>query len=79
MPERRKDPAPAHPAGSDWSVSRVMQRQPVAFPENETVLSVCESMAQSRIGQVLVVDKNWRPRAKLELPRNPKAFLPNAI
>jgi diguanylate cyclase (GGDEF)-like protein len=74
LPERRKDHAPAHPAASDWSVSRVMQRQPVAFPENETVLSVCETMAQSRIGQVLVVDKNWRPRAKLELPPEPKGI-----
>lgn len=74
MPNKRKEiTAPVDPS-NDWSVSRVMQRQPVAFPENETVLSVCESMAQGRIGQVLVVDKNWRPRSKLEQPPEPKGI-----
>jgi diguanylate cyclase (GGDEF)-like protein len=51
-----------------------MIRQPVAFPENETVLSVCENMAQSRVGQVLVVDKNWRPRSGMEQPPEPKGI-----
>jgi diguanylate cyclase (GGDEF)-like protein len=77
LPQKRK-PFPEKPAdaggGHDWSVSKVMSRQPVAFPENETVLSVCESMAQSRIGQVLVVGKNWRPRSKLEQPPEPKGI-----
>src|SRR5260370_35004023 len=31
-------------------------------------------MAQGRIGQVLVVDKNWRPRSRLELPPEPKGI-----
>lgn len=76
MPPKRKSPdKPENPGGSpDWTVARVMNREPVAFPENETILSVCESMAQSRIGQVLIVDKNWRPRSRLELPPEPKGI-----
>src|SRR5580692_3211037 len=74
MPNQRKEIKVPDSAPHDLSVSQVMQRQPVAFPENETVLSVCESMAQGRIGQVLVVDKNWRPRSKLELPPEPKGI-----
>jgi len=61
-------PLPGH------TVAAVMQRLPVAFPENETVLSVCETMAASRMGQVLVVDKNWRPRSKSDLPPEPKGI-----
>ena len=72
-PEELPDPEALVP-GESWTVARIMQRHPVAFPENETVLSVCESMAQSRIGQVLIVDKNWRPRSRLELPPEPKGI-----
>jgi diguanylate cyclase (GGDEF)-like protein len=61
-------------ASSGYTVAAIMQRHPVAFPENETVLSVCETMAASRTGQVLVVDKNWHPRSKLELPPEPKGI-----
>jgi diguanylate cyclase (GGDEF)-like protein len=78
MPPARKKIASATPtppaAPHDWTVKRVMQREPVAFPENETVLSVCESMAASRVGQVLVVDKGWRPRSRLEAPPEPKGI-----
>jgi diguanylate cyclase (GGDEF)-like protein len=74
-PSKRKEiPPPPHAEAPDWSVSKVMQRQPTTFPENSTVLSVCESMAQSRIGQVLITDRGWRPRSKLESPPEPKGI-----
>ena len=55
----------------DWRVRAFMLARPLAVSENATVLSVCETMAQGHVGQVLVVDKDWRPRAKLDLPPEP--------
>jgi diguanylate cyclase (GGDEF)-like protein len=74
-PERRHQPeleglAPEDPG----QVSHVMQRRPLAVPEGESVLRVCESMAESRIGQVLVVDAAWRPVSQLDLPPEPKGI-----
>ena len=57
-----------------WTVAKIMQPRPIAVPENETVLMVCETMASGRVGQVLVVDKDWRPRARLDLPPEPKGI-----
>jgi diguanylate cyclase (GGDEF)-like protein len=75
MAGRRKEQPSAPPApAAEWSVARVMGRDPVAFPENETILSVCESMARSRVGQVLVVDKHWSPRSRLDHPPEPKGI-----
>ncbi len=59
---------------SDFSVASVMLRHPVACREDQSVLSVCETMAQGRIGQVLVVDKHWRPASPDESPPEPKGI-----
>ena len=73
--EKSKSEVQAQPGDEEsFKVSSVMTRHPTAFPENETVLSVCETMAANRIGQVLVVDKSWRPRSRLELPPEPKGI-----
>lgn len=70
--ERRKQAEQAAEGDSaHWKLDRIMLRRPLAVAENATVLEVCETMAESRLGQVLVVDKEWRPRAKLDLPPEP--------
>jgi len=58
----------------DWQVRTVMQHRPLAVPEGETVLGVCMRMAESRIGQVLVVDAAWKPVSVLDLPPEPKGI-----
>jgi diguanylate cyclase (GGDEF)-like protein len=69
-------PGPAGESGREehFTLAAIMTKNPVAFPENETVLSVCENMARGRIGQVVVVDKHWRPRFRLESPPEPKGI-----
>lgn len=66
----RRNTAPDD-GNQDWRVRAFMLARPLTVPENATVLSVCETMAEGHIGQVLVVDKEWRPRAKLDMPPEP--------
>jgi diguanylate cyclase (GGDEF)-like protein len=67
--ERRHTEAP--PIPQVWTVRHYMLTRPLAVSENATVLTVCETMAEGRVGQVLVVGKDWRPRAKLDFPPEP--------
>jgi diguanylate cyclase (GGDEF)-like protein len=68
--ENRRN-SPVSDPNQDWRVRAFMLARPLAVPENATVLSVCETMAEGHIGQVLVVDKDWRPRAKMDMPPEP--------
>ncbi len=72
--ERRKlDEAKLLP-DQDWQVKAVMQHRPLAVPEGESLLGVCARMAESRIGQVLVVDAAWKPASVLDMPPEPKGI-----
>ena len=66
--ERRLPPSGG---GEDWSAAAFMQTRPLAVTEVESVLTVCERMAEGRIGQVVVVPKDWRPSSRLEQPPEP--------
>ena len=70
---RKQDDAPLLPDPA-WQVKAVMQHRPLAVPEGESVLLVCGRMAESRIGQVLVVDAGWKPASVLDLPPEPKGI-----
>jgi len=76
-PEARRKSDTTTPSGqasgavADYSVRALMTQNPLAVPETSTVLQVCETMAQSRLGQVIVVEKDWRPRARFDLPPEP--------
>jgi diguanylate cyclase (GGDEF)-like protein len=62
-----------HPSGGgeDWSAAAFMNIHVLAVPESESVLTVCERMAESRIGQVVVVPDNWKPTSSLDQPPEP--------
>jgi diguanylate cyclase (GGDEF)-like protein len=70
---RKQDDVPLLPEPA-FQVKAVMQHRPLAVPETEGVLSVCGRMAESRIGQVLVVDAAWKPASVLDLPPEPKGI-----
>jgi diguanylate cyclase (GGDEF)-like protein len=57
--------------GADWTVAAFMVVRPLAVSESESVLKVCERMAQERIGQVLVVHDGWKPGSGLDLAPEP--------
>jgi diguanylate cyclase (GGDEF)-like protein len=57
--------------GADWTVAAFMDARPLAVPEAEGVLKVCERMAEERIGQVLVVPGGWKPASALDPPPEP--------
>ena len=58
------------PEDQEWSVERIMHREPLAVSEDETVLEVCSLMNHSKTGQVMVVPREWKPRPG-ELPPEP--------
>jgi len=66
--ERRLPPSGG---GEDWSAAAFMQTRPLAVTETESVLTVCERMAEGRIGQVVVVPKDWHPVSRLDQPPEP--------
>ncbi len=74
-PEARRKSDTPMPAQArlepEYTVRSLMTQNPLAVPETSTVLQVCETMAQSRLGQVIVVEKDWRPRARFDLPPEP--------
>ena len=70
---RKSDEAPLLPEPA-FQVKAVMQHRPLAVPESEGVLSVCGRMAESRIGQVLVVGADWKPASMLDQPPEPKGI-----
>lgn len=57
--------------GEDWSAAAYMHTRPLAVPADATVLAVCQRMAASRLGQVLVVDEGWAPASPLDTPPEP--------
>ena len=70
---RKSDDAQLLPE-PDFQVKAVMQHRPLAVPETESVLTVCGRMAESRIGQVLVVGADWKPVSVLDQPPEPKGI-----
>jgi diguanylate cyclase (GGDEF)-like protein len=57
--------------GEDWSAAAYMHTRPLAVTEDASVLSVCQRMAEGRLGQVLVVDKGWVPGSAMDSPPAP--------
>jgi diguanylate cyclase (GGDEF)-like protein len=70
---RKSDDVPLLPE-PDFQVKAVMQHRPLVVAETESVLSVCGRMAESRIGQVLVVESTWKPSSVLDQPPEPKGI-----
>ena len=67
MTERRQLPG----TSEDWTAGAFMLTRPLAVPEGASVLTVCEQMAEGRIGQVVVVPGDWRPTSPLDAPPEP--------
>jgi diguanylate cyclase (GGDEF)-like protein len=57
--------------GEDWSAAAYMHTRPLAVAEDASVLSVCQRMAEGRLGQVLVVGKGWAPASAMDNPPAP--------
>jgi diguanylate cyclase (GGDEF)-like protein len=57
--------------GEDWSAGAYMHTRPMAVAEDAPILGVCQVMAQSRLGQMLIVPSGWAPASPLDSPPEP--------
>lgn len=57
--------------GEDWSAAAYMHTRPLAVRADADLVSVCQSMAEHRLGQVLVVRADWAPSSPLDNPPEP--------